>query len=161
MNPAPRYQVRIESIHAETTAVVKDVAFARNIGERIMAGSPRVYEALVKANAPKPGLNVVAYLADEGGRWDQAPGIAIEVGVLVADSTPVLQAPVVYSSLPAGRVATTTHWGAYDELSAAHEAVRDHCSATGVELTGRNWEIYGHWSDDPHRRRTDVYYLLR
>ena len=24
-----------------------------------------------------------------------------------------------------------------------------------------NWEVYGDWDDDPARRRTDAYFLLR
>jgi hypothetical protein len=27
-------------------------------------------------------------------------------------------------------------------------------------MTGVDWEIYGHWDDDPAKLRTDVFYLL-
>jgi len=27
-------------------------------------------------------------------------------------------------------------------------------------FAGPNWEIYGHWTDDPAQLRTDVFYLL-
>jgi effector-binding domain-containing protein len=58
-------------------------------------------------------------------------------------------------------VATTFHIGDYGGLGAAHEAVRDWCARTGRELAGPSWEVYGHWSDDPAKRRTDVFWLLK
>jgi effector-binding domain-containing protein len=62
--------------------------------------------------------------------------------------------------LPAGVVATTTHWGHYAQLGAAHDAVVGWCHAHGHHRAGPRWEVYGHWTDDETRRRTDVFYLL-
>jgi effector-binding domain-containing protein len=64
------------------------------------------------------------------------------------------------SETPAGRAVTTTHWGSYDDLPAAHRAILDWCRERSLMPTGRNWEVYGHWSDDPARRRTDVFHQL-
>ena len=69
------------------------------------------------------------------------------------------------SATPAGAVASVVHFGPYDQLCKAHEAISpvgalDH----GYTLDGPNWEIYGHWVDewntDPTKIRTDVFYLL-
>jgi effector-binding domain-containing protein len=68
--------------------------------------------------------------------------------------------PVRAVPLPVGPVATTTHWGDYAGLGAAHAAVIAWCRAHGHALAGTRWEVYGHWSDDPAARRTDVYHLL-
>ncbi|HEY6825835.1 MAG TPA: GyrI-like domain-containing protein [Gemmatimonadaceae bacterium] len=62
--------------------------------------------------------------------------------------------------LPAGDVATTTHWGDYSGLGRAHHAVIEWCRANGHRLTGTHWEIYGHWTDDSTKLRTDVCHLL-
>jgi effector-binding domain-containing protein len=62
--------------------------------------------------------------------------------------------------IPSGEVATTTHWGDYSGLSAAHDAVVQWCKANERRLSGTRWEVYGHWTDDPTKLRTDVYYLL-
>ena len=67
---------------------------------------------------------------------------------------------VVYSEVPSGTVATTTHWGDYGQLGLAHAAVIEWCKGNGRRLTGARWEVYGHWSEDPAQRRTDIYYLL-
>jgi effector-binding domain-containing protein len=58
-------------------------------------------------------------------------------------------------------VATCAHFGPYDQLRAAHQAVRRWCAASGREIALPFWEIYGHWEDDPAKLRTDVLYLLK
>jgi len=60
-----------------------------------------------------------------------------------------------------GAVARTIHIGPYHLLSGAHSAILDWCAEANVPLAGPNWEIYGHWTDDPSQLRTDVCYLLR
>ena len=90
--------------------------------------------------------------------------INLEVGV-------ELQAPfaghgeVIGSALPSGPVATIVHFGPYNQLHAAHQAIRDWCTNHGHALAGPNWEIYGHWvdewSNDPAKIRTDIFYLLK
>jgi effector-binding domain-containing protein len=62
--------------------------------------------------------------------------------------------------LPVGEVATTTHWGSYAELGAAHHAVKDWCDKHARRLAGPRWEVYGHWTDDITQLRTDVFYLI-
>ena len=62
---------------------------------------------------------------------------------------------------PSGRAATTVHLGLYEKLGDAHRHIRQWCAANGYAIEGTNWEIYGHHEEDPARRRTDVFYLLR
>ena len=62
---------------------------------------------------------------------------------------------------PSGRAAMTIHMGPYELLGNAHGAIREWCEANGHVIDGTNWEIYGHHEEDPARRRTDVFYLLR
>jgi effector-binding domain-containing protein len=64
------------------------------------------------------------------------------------------------TSLPIGEVATTTHWGNYAKLGAAHHAVIEWCRVHERRRTGTRWEVYGHWTDDESQLRTDVFYLL-
>jgi effector-binding domain-containing protein len=89
---------------------------------------------------------------------DGAPNV--EVGVL-AESPFVPSGRVTASQLPAGDVAMTVHRGPYAELGSAHRAVLDWCEAQGLEPTGVRWEVYGHHSEDPAQRVTEVSYLLR
>jgi len=68
---------------------------------------------------------------------------------------------VFCSRTPGGLVATTSHLGPYHLLGEAHMAIRNWCAEQGHVLAGPNWEIYGHWSDDPAQLQTDVFYLLK
>jgi effector-binding domain-containing protein len=63
-------------------------------------------------------------------------------------------------SLPLGEVVTTTHWGSYAKLGAAHDAVAAWCRVHGRRRAGTSWEVYGDWTEDETRLRTDVFYLL-
>ena len=94
--------------------------------------------------------------------WDGH--INLEVGVEV-DGPFVEEGEVVRSATPGGEVATATHFGPYDRLREAHEAIRRWCADRGHSPAGPNWEVYGHWQDDwngdPAQIRTDVFYLLK
>ena len=68
---------------------------------------------------------------------------------------------MVSTETPAGEVATTLHVGPYDQLAAAHDAIRAWRAANDRSFAGHSWEIYGDWSDDPTRLETRVLYLLR
>ena len=68
---------------------------------------------------------------------------------------------ILCSATPGGRVATTRHVGDYARLGDAHAAIREWCAARDCAFAGPNWEIYGHWNDDPDKVYTDVCYLLR
>jgi effector-binding domain-containing protein len=100
------------------------------------------------------GRHVAVYLDGE---------INLEIGVeLAAPFAGVGE--VVASSLPAGEVATVAHFGPYQQLGRAHDAVQQWCRANQRQ-TVCNWELYGHWEEawnqDPSQIRTDVYYLLK
>jgi effector-binding domain-containing protein len=108
----------------------------------------------VRARQVDAGRHVAIY-------WDGS--IRLEVGVEFYGPF-VEHGEVVRSATPAGAVASTTHWGPYSRLGAAHDAVRRWCRANNHTLAGPNWEIYGHWqpdwNTDPSQIRTDVYYQL-
>ena len=95
--------------------------------------------------------NVMLYL-------DEVPHV--EVGVELAQPCP-LTGRVVASSLPGGTVAKCVHWGTYDGLGGAHEAVKDWIRDRDRARAGPWWELYGPHRDDPAEVWTEVYYLLR
>jgi effector-binding domain-containing protein len=103
------------------------------------------------SHLPHPGRNLALYLDGE---------INLECGVEVSQSFPG-NGRVFCSCTPAGVVATAAHLGPYDRLHEAHEAICRWCADHGHALAGPNWEVYGHWNDDPAQLRTDVFYLLQ
>jgi effector-binding domain-containing protein len=84
----------------------------------------------------------------------------VEVGVLVSGSFES-SGRVIASELPGGEVATATHRGDYARLGDTHAAVREQVAASGRELAGPLWEIYGHGRADPSEAETEVFWLLR
>jgi effector-binding domain-containing protein len=115
----------------------------------------QVYTAARNGAIPLDGQNIFVYRGDASD--DEAD---VEFGVGVRSPFEARGA-VTYCELPTGEAAVATHWGDYANLGVAHAAVVEWCRANGREPTGTRWEIYGHWTDDPTQRRTDVCYQLR
>ena len=147
---APEYAVVVETIAARPTAVIAETT--------TWPEYPRVWPRLLDevhagvqwAGGGRKGRNVMLYLDDRPN---------VEVGVEL-DQPASLTGRVVRSSLPAGTVAMTVHYGEYAGLADAHDAVIRWCDANGRRRAGPRWEVYGHWHDDPAQVRTDVYHLL-
>jgi effector-binding domain-containing protein len=112
-----------------------------------------VYAFLKNASVKQAGHNVCIYHSPS------AAGVELEVGVQV--SGPFEGSGAVTCSLtPAGQAATTVHFGGYDKLGLASDALMDWCKAQGFAHSGPSWEVYGDWDNDPAKRRTDVFRLL-
>ena len=147
------YEVQVKQLSTQPIAVVRRRANREGLSKAVTDACGTVWN-IVRAQKIAAGRNVAVYL-------DGA--ITLEAGVEV-------HAPfagygnVVSSGTPAGTVATTAHFGPYNQLGKAHSAIRQWCADRGCRLAGPNWEIYGHWVDewnsDPSKIRTDVFYLL-
>ena len=148
------HTVRLEQHPGIPLAVVKLRASQQDLPKVVPAACGKVWNVMRSQQVAGAGRHVALY-------WDGV--INLEVGV-------ELPAPfgghgdVVDSSTPAGPVATTTHFGPYNQLAGAHDAIRQWCAANGRTFAGPSWEIYGHWTDEcnnhPSKIRTDIYYLL-
>lgn len=109
----------------------------------------RVWDFVKKSGLKTDGQNVAIYK----GEW-------IEAGARVFEKFEG-SGEISCVATPSGVAAMVVHMGLYERLGEAHDAIRERCAANGRELEGTNWEIYGHHEEDPSRRRTDVFYLLR
>ena len=63
--------------------------------------------------------------------------------------------------LAPGRVARATHIGPYGLLHLTYRVLTDWCLRERLPLSSESWEIYGDWSDDPSKLKTDLYLRLR
>ena len=106
--------------------------------------------AVLRATGLRPGHNVMLY-------HDDLP--TVEVGVQVMRAFDPI-GRVRPSVLPAARAACHVHRGPYSALDHAHVSVRKWCAQNGYGVTGRRWEIYGDWSDDPEQLETAIYWQL-
>jgi effector-binding domain-containing protein len=133
--------VRYTLTLAELSDVIRD-----RLGE--------VWSFLREHGISATGHNVVLYEPNADGALVDAL-----FGVEVHEAIP-RSAGVLAVETPRGPAAVAIHWGSHDGVPAAHADVRHWCAANGRAITGRNWEVYGDWHEDPAKLRTDVYYEL-
>jgi effector-binding domain-containing protein len=147
------HAVQVQRLESIPLAVIRRQARPSELARVVPECCGRVWE-VVRAQQTSAGRHVALY-------WDST--IRLEVGVELHGSFSD-QGDVVRSATPAGAVASTTHFGPYGNLGAAHDAVRRWCADNHHRLAGPSWEIYGHWlaewNSQPSRIRTDIYYLL-
>ena len=137
------YAVEAKQVDAQPIAVVRGRASGANLPVRIRA----LFDEFYGGFKAKGGLNIVFYPGTGGdGEFDIECGVQVDGGG--------------NSSTPAGTVATTVYLGPYGRMGPAHEAIHQWSRDHGRALVGPSWEVYGHWTDDPARLRTDIFYLL-
>lgn len=149
------YQVSVAKVERQLIAAARQRTTFRKVSREIrdlLAHSWSLMHATPGLRTAD-GHNVAIY-------WDESGEGLVEVGVQVVGEFEPTDS-VVCSATPAGMVARTAHFGPYHELGAAHNAVRAWCRESHREFTVPFWEIYGDWTDDPAKLRTDVLYLLK
>ena len=148
-----RYDVRETEVAARAVAGVRAQVAAGRVKQEFGKYLDQVYAAGRSGAMALDGQNIFIYR-------DASNGV-ITVDFCVGVDAPFTALGSVTPLLtPSGVAATTTHWGDYAELGAAHTAVMEWCRANNRALAGSSWEVYGHWHPEPAQRRTDVYYLL-
>jgi effector-binding domain-containing protein len=149
------YDVRLEQLSSRPLAVVRRQARAQELARVVPDACGTVWNVIRAQKVTGAGRHVAIYRDDV---------INLEVGVEL-DAPFAGHGEVVGSATPAGAVATTVHFGPYNRLGDAHQAIRQWCAKHGHTMAGPNWEVYGHWIDewnkDPAKIRTDVYYLVK
>jgi effector-binding domain-containing protein len=148
---AMEYDVQLVQSAPQLTAVVRTQAKLVDLPRVVPQLCGEVWSFCKTLQMPRPGRHLALYLDNV---------MNIEVGVEVYQVF-AGNNRVVCSSLPTGTAVTAAHWGPYNKLGNAHDAVRDWAAKNGHMLAGISWEIYGHWSDDPTKLRTDVFWLLK
>jgi effector-binding domain-containing protein len=149
------YEIRLETLATpRPLAIVRRRARPHELPKVVPDACGVVWAAIRAQGISGAGRHVALYLDEQ---------INVEVGVEV-DHPIKDRGELIASVLPAGTVATTTHLGPYNQLLAAHRAIRDWCARHNYSRAGPNWELYGHWQEawnsDPAQIRTDVFYLL-
>jgi effector-binding domain-containing protein len=146
------YRVTLETVPEQRLLALRDRTRFPELADTIRRLLNGVYDYAGRAGLSGLGSNVVQYF-DWGAEFTIEAGVIVPPGMLLAGDAPL-------SSTPAGRVATTTHWGPYDQLPQAHRAILDWCKEQKLAPTGQNWEVYGDWKMDPAELRTDIFHQL-
>ncbi|MEP6495377.1 MAG: GyrI-like domain-containing protein [bacterium] len=148
------YSISVQRVVPRPLAAIRERMALRNVPSQFRLLLDQVYAAAQNGAIALDGQNVFVYHAGPSNTADVEFGVGTQ-----RPFAPIGR--VAYSEAPGGNAATTTHWGDYSALGAAHNAVVAWCKAERHTLAGISWEVYGHWNDDPAKRRTDIYYLLR
>jgi effector-binding domain-containing protein len=148
------YSISLQRAEPRPIAAVRARMQAREVSSRFRPFLDQVYAAAKGDVIALDGQNVFVYRAAESGVVDVEFGVGAKRPFAAIGN-------VNYSAVPGGAVATTTHWGDYSGLGAAHAALVAWCRTEGHSLAGVSWEVYGHWHDDAAKRRTDIYQLLQ
>jgi hypothetical protein len=148
------YSISVQRVQPRPFAAVRQRMYLREVSSRFRPFLDQVYAAAKGDAIALDGQNIFVYRAGLSGLVDVDFGVGAK-----RPFDPI--GSVTYSAVPGGDAAATTHWGDYGALGAAHEAVVGWCRAEGHTLAGISWEVYGHWHEDPAKRRTDIYHLLQ
>src|SRR5882672_11450669 len=147
------YIVQVERVSSRPIAVVRRRVASRELPKVVPEACGLVWKIVKAAQVKDAGRHVAVYRDGGGGLLD------IEVGVEVGTAFPGRD-EVVGSVTPAGDAATVIHFGPYQKLGDANQAILQWCAAQGRTFAGTSWEIYGHWTDewnnDPSKIRTDI-----
>ena len=151
------YEIRVSAALPRPLAAVHHVVRSSEIPSVIQGLLGEVWQFLREQSVTSTGRNIAIYTGASDGQPD--PLLDAVFGVEVHEVIPSSDR-VVAAETPAGPLVSTVHWGRYDRLGEAHDAVQAWCRANGHRLSGTCWEVYGPWSDDWAKVRTEVIYLL-
>jgi len=145
------YEITTMTLSGVCTAVVRGEMNARELPFWLADTYRKVYGYLQSTGrAPTgPPFARFTFLGEQ---------VAVEAGFPVAGELDGAGS-VVSSTLPAGPAAVTTHYGRYEGLERAYDAVRAWLVEHGREPAGPHWEIYftdPNSEPDSTRWRTDV-----
>ena len=151
----PMTPVRLVTVTPGPVAAVHRRTTFPEVPRVLLAGLDPVWK-LIRARGLTFGHNVAVYRPLGGGAVELTCAVQVAAPFDHADA-----GEVVCSETPGGDAATATHVGPYARLGETYDAVVAWVRTSGRRLAGVNWEIYGDWSDDPAKVRTDVFHLLK
>jgi effector-binding domain-containing protein len=147
-------EVGIETVAAKPMAAVATVAPRVMLADAIRGELDKVYAVLRAGDYGQLGCNTVFY-----AKGTTPAAMDLKIGVRLA--APFAGAGEVQAAeTPAGEVAHAVYFGDYSQMWPAHEAAKAAAVEAGRRITGDSWEVYGDWSDDWSKVRTDIYWLL-
>lgn len=148
------YEVRVVQLTPSTIACARKRIRWSEIASNVRPLFDAVYAFLRTAPVKPDGHNVCIYHALSETEVEMETGVQVSAEFASG-------ADIHCSATPGGRAATTSHIGPYDQLHRAYKALIDWCDAHDEKRSSHSWELYGDWTDDPTKLRTDVFWLLQ
>ena len=146
------YDIEVRQLERQDTAVVRAKCRLDQIGETLGGIFSEVWSLIGATGAQPTGVAFARYAPE-------AAEISIEAGFTVA--APIARGGRVEPGvLPGGEAAVCLHIGAYEDVTAAYEAVQAWMKEHQREPNGAPWEVY---LSPPEEQppRTEVVFPLR
>lgn len=147
-----------ETTRADQFALIQEarVPTPADVGTQLAAIFPATAAYLTRRGDQPIGAPFSRYLAFSD------TGVHFQAGFPVA-STFVAEAPFQVITIPGGAFAKTTHYGSYDQIGAAYEALHAWMNANNRVAAGAPFEVY---VDDPattpaNQVKTEVFYPIQ
>jgi len=159
---AMEYKIRRQELTDQPVLVVRRRVRRADIAAAIGATLPKVFHHAQQRGLTIAGYPITRYLETSVGL------VTLETGMRVAEHSGAWdaahgQGEVLAETLPGGHVASTIHFGPYDNLHDAYAAVEEWIAANGFRQRGAPWEAYLNDPADhpnPQDWKTEVYWPL-
>lgn len=146
------YEIRTATLSEQPTAVMRATLTVEEIRDWIGSAFHATATAVTAQGSFFVGPPFTRYHMLEEGRFEVEAGFPIGKPIKA-------EGDVEPSTISAGEVATTTHFGPYDRLGDAYEALAAWIAERGGTPAGDPWEVYltsPDESPDPEHWRTEV-----
>ena len=145
--------IGIESLTAQTVAVVRGKAHDHEIGEFVGAAYGEVVAALGAAEAGPTGPPLIIYALGADGMDESGHAMVFTLAAgFPCAATFTGSDRVKVATLPAGDAIVAVQVGQWQELGEAYAAVEAYFAEHGLSRAGDPWETYLDGPDaDPHR----------
>ena len=153
----PVAEALIATAKPRLVAAVRRQATPSTIGTLIRTSG--VWDLMKARGIKNTGHNVVIYRAEPGQALGSPGGLPVDIGAEVTEPF-AGDAELQCVSTPAGRFISVLHVGPIEGLGEAYDAIAGYCRVQGLKLAGPYWEYYGHWTDEPDKYETTVYWAL-
>jgi effector-binding domain-containing protein len=153
----PVGEALIATAQPRLVAAVRRQATAATIGTLIRSSG--VWDVMKVRGIRSTGHNVVIYRAEPGQGLGTPGGLPVDIGAEISapfESDEALQCV----STPSGRFISVLHTGPVEQIGEAYDAILAYCRTRDLTLAGPYWEFYGHWTEEPEKFETTVYWSL-
>jgi effector-binding domain-containing protein len=132
------YSVTVRRVGAQPVLCMRGTTTVAGIPQILHRFLPQVWRHAASKGLEPAGPPYTRYWKIEGAE------VEIEAGLPVTQAVEG-EGEVLAYALPAGEVAATDHYGAYEGLPQAGAALERWAAENGREAAGPRWEIY--WTD--------------
>jgi effector-binding domain-containing protein len=147
----------VKEVKPQPMVSIRTQCHAAEIGASLQEILPEIWSYLQRLGVQPSGPPFTRYHGLDGNQAD------IESGMPVAEPVEG-EGRITPGELPGGTVLTTVHFGPYEKLPEAHDALHIWLRDQNKEPAGPQWEFY--WTDpgqepDPYKRKTELVWPIR